>query len=134
MRGLRNNEPHWRESTGDANDMDRQTRRQMLKDYRMRKPPMGIVRIGCAATGDVFFGSATDTAALINGLGFKLDAGSYPNKALQGLWNEHGAAGFSMTVEELLEYDDPAEDQTDNLEAMLDLCLESHPEASRLRK
>lgn len=114
--------------------MDRQTRRQMLKDYRMRKPPMGIVRIECAATGDVFFGSATDTAALINGLGFKLDAGSYPNKALQGLWNEHGAAGFSMTVEELLEYDDPAEDQTDNLEAMLDLCLESHPEASRLRK
>lgn len=114
--------------------MDRQTRKQMLNDYRTRKPPMGIVRVECTATGDAFFGYATDTAALINGLGFKLDAGSYPNRALQELWREHGAKGFAMTVEELLEYDDPAEDQTDNLKAMLELCLEAHPGSSRLRK
>ena len=114
--------------------MDRQTRKQMLRDYRMRKPPMGVVRIECAATGDVFFGSATDTAALINGLGVKLDAGSYPDKALQKLWNEHGSAGFTMTVGKLLEYDDPAEDQTEDLEALLELCLEEHPGSVRLKK
>lgn len=114
--------------------MDQKTKKKMLRDYRMRKPPMGIVRVECLATGDVFFGYATDTAALINGLGFKLDGGGYPNKVLQTLWNEHGSAGFAMTVERLLDYDDPEEDQSGNLEALLELCLEGHPGSIRLKR
>lgn len=114
--------------------MDQQKRKQMLAEYRLRKPPMGVVRAECLATGDLFFGYATDTKAFINGLGVKLDAGRYPSKLLQELWAQYGSKGFELSVEVLLEYEDPQEDQTDELALLLEICFEEHPKAHRIRK
>ena len=61
-----------------------------------------------------------------------LNAGSCPNKRLQALWTEHGEAGFVVEVVKTLEYEDPAEDHTEELETLYELCLLERPGAERI--
>lgn len=75
---------------------------------------------------------AADLPAKRNRILFQLNAGSCPNKRLQALWTEHGEAGFTLEAAKTLDYDDPAEDHTEELETLCELCLLERPGAQRL--
>ena len=91
---------------------------------------MGVLEMRCLATGERFLIASRDPRATENGLVARFDGGSHPNKRLQALWNKHGRGEFAFVEE--LEYDDAREDHTEELQALLELCLEEHPEAKRV--
>lgn len=103
--------------------MDKNRKRELLEEYKNRKPEMGIVAIYCIPTDEIFLGIAKDTRAIINSHSVKLAYDYHPNSYLQGLWNTYGKEQFKISVHEVLPYDEVTEDYTDDLEALLELCL-----------
>ena len=112
--------------------MNQDRKKELREQYKNRRPEMGVVALTCAATGDSFLGPTTDAQAMFNGLRVKLNGGSHPNKRLQALWKEHGEAGFSMTLVETFDYDDPKDDHKAELELLRDMLLERDPAAKKI--
>jgi hypothetical protein len=84
--------------------MDKQARRDAVRDYKERKIRAGIFRLTCATTGETWVGAARNLDQK-NGLFFGLRLGSHRNRELQQAWNAHGGeAGIEYAVvEELLD-------------------------------
>ena len=97
--------------------MDDERKRQLKQAYGEREPAMGVLEMRCLATGERFLIASRDPRATENGLVARFDGGNHPNKRLQALWSE---------------YDDAREDHAEELQALLELCLEEHPEAKRV--
>lgn len=114
--------------------MDKNKRKELAMAYKNRKPDMGIISYRCKETGEVFLGTSTDTRSDFNSINVKLSSGFYPNKRLLELWQEHGKDGFEITVAKELKYDNPADDQTEKLEAMREAMLEVDPKARKIWK
>ena len=112
--------------------MDRKRKKELLAAYKERHPEMGVISFRCRATGDVFLTTASDTAAKFNRICFQLSAGQYPDRRLQELWTQYERNGFELQTVKCLDYEDPAEDHTEELETLLALCLLEIPEARRL--
>lgn len=112
--------------------MDIKRKRELLEEYKNRRPDMGVLSFKCTATGESFLGISTDIKADFNSTRFKLSSGGYPNKRLQALWNEYGAEGFCLSVLKVLEYKDPMEDHTEKLEELRELFFASDPQARRI--
>ena len=112
--------------------MDDERKRQLKQAYGEREPAMGVLEMRCLATGERFLIASRDPRATENGLVARFDGGNHPNKRLQALWSEHGHGGFTFALNEELEYDDAREDHAEELQALLELCLEEHPEAKRV--
>ena len=72
------------------------------------------------------------TRADINSNRFKLSSGSHRNRELMGLWDRYGSDAFEFSVERVLDYEDPAEDHSDELELLTEECLEAHPGSGRI--
>ena len=113
--------------------MDQKRRRELLWEYRNRKPEMGILSYLCVATGESFLGISRETRADINSNRMKLTTNWHPNKALQALWNRYGEEGFQVTVE-VLPYDEKEDkqDYTKELEELLAKCLDRDEKSHRL--
>lgn len=115
--------------------MDIKRKRELLEEYKNRRPQMGVISFKCVATGEAFLGISTDTKADFNSTRFKLStSGGYPNKQLQALWNEFGESGFEISVLKELEYGDPNEDYTKKLEELREQCFARDPQTRRLWK
>lgn len=114
--------------------MDAQRKKQLLEEYKHRRPEMGVIALRCRATGEAFFGTSNDTRADFNSLRVKLNSKQYPNKRLQALWNGHGPEGFELSVIKVLKYEDPHEDHWAELEELREQCLAQEPEARRIWK
>lgn len=112
--------------------MDNKRRKELLAQYKDRHPEMGVISFRCRTTGKAFLTIASDTTAKLNRIRFQLSAGQCPNKQLQALWTQYGEDSFDLRVAKSLEYDDPAEDHTDELETLCELCLIENPQAKRL--
>lgn len=112
--------------------MDNERKKQPIQAWKNRKPEMGVFSLTCTATGDAFLGATLDAKRAFNGIRARLENDMHPNKALQALWNEHGEDSIVYEVVALLDYDDPGEDHAEDLQALLDLCLDENPEAQRL--
>ncbi len=112
--------------------MDKSRKKELLGAYKERRPEMGVLSFRCSAAGEEFLMPAADLPAKLNRIRFQLNAGSCPNKRLQALWTEHGEAGFVVEVVKTLEYEDPAEDHTEELETLYELCLLERPGAERI--
>ena len=112
--------------------MDSKRRKELLAAYKDRHPEMGVISFRCRTTGETFLMVASDTAARLNRVRFQLSAGRCPNKQLQALWTQYGENDFELRVVKRLEYDDPAEDHTEELETLRELCLLENPLAKRL--
>lgn len=112
--------------------MDMNRKKQLLEEYKNRKPDMGVISFRCIATGEAFLGISKDTVANLNGIRFRLSANRYPNRRLQDLWNQFGDTGFEVAVLKKLKYEDPEADYTDELEALREQCLEQDKQARRL--
>lgn len=112
--------------------MDLNRKKELLEDWKNRRPEMGVISIVCKPTGDLFLGVSKDTSADFNSIRFKLATSWYPNKKLQALWNEYGNDGFEFSVLEKLKYENPSDDYTDKLEEMLEKQLSAHNKSERL--
>ena len=112
--------------------MDAQRKRDLMEAYKNRRPEMGVIEIKCKATGDSFLGISKDTRADFNGTRIKLESGTHPNKVLEKLWKQYGEAGFELSVLQVLKYDDPLEDHTDELEKMRKERMADMPKAAKL--
>lgn len=82
--------------------MDKQSRREALRQYREKKTPMGVFAVRCAATGQAWVGISRNLEQQQNPIWFGLRLGTYPNKALQAVWNAHGRDAFAFEVLETL--------------------------------
>lgn len=109
--------------------MDKNRKKQLKEAYKFRKPDMGIIALKCTSTGELFLDTTRDIERGFNRYGVQLDTGTHPNRRLQELWNEMGEEGFERLVLSHLDYDDPEEDQTRALDALLEKELEAHPGA-----
>ena len=110
----------------------KERRKELLTAYKNRKPDMGVISMKCTATGESFLGISKDTRTAFNGIIVRLNSGYHPNRRLLELWKQYGQDGFECAVLQLLEYDDPHEDHTDDLQALCDLCLAEDPKAVRI--
>ncbi|MEA4993877.1 MAG: GIY-YIG nuclease family protein [Oscillibacter sp.] len=112
--------------------MDIKRKKELLNEWKNRRPDMGVISIFCKATGDLFLGISKDVKADFNSNRFKLSAKFHPNKQLQALWNKYGENGFDYSVVKVLKYENPKDDQTDKLNALLEGCLLEIPQARRI--
>ncbi len=112
--------------------MNRERRKFLLEGYKNRRPEMGVVSFFCNETGESFLGAATDTKVSFTSTCVKLRGGSHPNRTLQALWNQYGESGFTLSVLEVLDYEDPQADHREDLEALRALCLEADPKAQKI--
>lgn len=112
--------------------MDIKRKRQLLEEYKNRKPEMGVISYRCKRTGESFLGISTDTRADFNSTNMKLSTGTHPNKYMQDLWNKYGQDNFELSVVMVLKYENAAEDHRPELEKLREQCLKSDPEARRI--
>lgn len=112
--------------------MDARRKKELREGFKTRRPDMGVLCITCTATGDSFLLISRDAATGFNRHTFQLGANMHPNRELQRLWNQHGEAAFTFETAGLIRYDDPLEDQSEKLEALLEQCLAERPQAQKL--
>ncbi len=114
--------------------MDIKRKRQLLEEYKNRRPEMGVISYRCIATNESFLGISKDTKADFNSTSVKLAANYHPNKRLQELWNHYGMEGFELSVVKTFKYENPADDHTVELEALREQCLAHDKHARRIWK
>jgi hypothetical protein len=83
--------------------MKTEDRKAAVTAYKERKVESGIYAIRCAASGEVWVGSAPNLSTIQNRLWFTLRHGTNTHRSLQGAWNAHGAEAFSFEIVERLE-------------------------------
>jgi hypothetical protein len=94
--------------------MDKQSRRQVVRDYKERKVAQGIFAVRCAATAQVWTGASRNLDQQQNSIWFSLRQGGHPNSALGGAWAAHGEATFVFEVVETLAEEDLSPYARDN--------------------
>ena len=114
--------------------MDKAQKKALTEEWKNRRPEMGVISLRCKETGEAFLGTAKDTKAAFNSVRAKLSGGIHPNKRLMELWKRYGEEGFELSVAAVLEYEDPLEDHTEELETLRDLCLAENPQAVKIWK
>lgn len=114
--------------------MDANRKKQLRQAYQDRAPEMGVVCLRCQATGQSFLEISKDTRATMNSIRTKLESNFHPNRTLIGLLKQYGSDNFELSVLKVLKYEDPAEDHTEELETLRELCLLEDPMAMKLWK
>ncbi len=112
--------------------MNTERKKELIQAWKERRPEMGILSVRCKENGAVFLGVTQDTNARLNRLRFQLANGDETNRQLQALWKQYGAESFEISVLKTLKYDDPKDDHTEELEALLEQCLSEYPQAGML--
>ena len=85
--------------------MDKQRRRDIAREYKERKVPLGIFSLRCEATGETWIGMSRNLDGAANSALMSLRLGAHRNKAMQAAWTAHGEASFAYAVVETLEED-----------------------------
>lgn len=114
--------------------MDRRRKKELLQQWKNRRPEMGVISFRCKQTEESFLGISKDTKADFNSNRFQLSIGMHPNKRLSELWNEYGEDGFELSVVKILKYENPNDDHTEELEKLREQCLSVDKKARKLWK
>ena len=83
--------------------MDKQGRRQILRDYKERKIPAGVFAVRCTVTGEAWVGQSRNLGQQQNRIWFALRQAGHPNPGLRASWAAHGEAAFIFEVLETIE-------------------------------
>ena len=86
--------------------MDKQSRREAIRDFKERTVTRGVFAVRCAPTGQVWVAVARNLDQQQNSLWFGLKQGSYVNRDVQAAWTAHGEASLGYEVLEV--FDDEA--------------------------
>ena len=81
------------------------SRKELIRKYKERKPDRGAFAIRCTTTGKVWVGSTPNLYAAQNRAWFALRLGGHPDKSLQAEWNTQGPEAFKYEVLERLDED-----------------------------
>ena len=115
--------------------MDKAQRKAMVEQWKLRRPEMGVISIRCKATGEAFLGASKDTKADFNSNRAKLSMGSHPNKRLAALWGQYGEEALvGWSVPKILDYENPEDDHTAELEKLREQCLAEDEKAVKIWK
>ena len=100
-------------------------RKKLIREYREKRPQMGIYALKSGVTKISYIGWAKDLRAALNRHSFWLGTGVHDNKELLGDWNANKDA-FEMVTLEILEYSEKNSnrDYTEDLKALLELWTE----------
>jgi hypothetical protein len=105
--------------------MDKQRRKDLVRQYHESPRPMGVYRVHCGATGRAVVEASQDLPSALNRQRAQLSLGRHPDKALQEDWDRHGADAFVFEVLDTLEpTDDPGYDPTGDLEELAQMWRE----------
>lgn len=114
--------------------MDLKRKKELLLEWKNRRPEMGVISFRCKETGESFLGISKDTKASFNSNRVRLSGGTHPNKRLTELWNQYGENGFELDVIKVLKYESPSDDHMDELEKLRKDCLEKDEKARKIWK
>jgi hypothetical protein len=81
------------------------TRKEAIKEFKERKPALGVFAVRCTKTGAVWVGAARNLDAKKNAIWFSLRHGSHREKSLQEEWNSCGEEAFQYEILEKLAED-----------------------------
>lgn len=80
--------------------MNRDRRRELVRDYKEREVARGIFAVRCRASGEVWLGIGRSLDNMQNGIWFALRLGTHPCVTLQAAWNAHGEESFVYEIVE----------------------------------
>jgi hypothetical protein len=83
--------------------MEKQSRRQAVRDYKERKVQAGVFAVRCGPGGETWVGQSRNIAAQQNPIWFGLRLGSHQNRAMQSAWAAHGPDAFAFEVLEAVD-------------------------------
>ena len=83
--------------------MDKQNRRDLVRDYKEKKTLAGVYAIRCAPTDEVWVAGSRNIEAQQNSSWFSLRSGGHPNKALQAAWTTHGPETMAFEILERID-------------------------------
>ncbi|WP_293473461.1 GIY-YIG nuclease family protein [Phenylobacterium sp.] len=83
--------------------MDRQSRRERVRDFKERKTAAGVYAVRCAPSGQVWVGGSRNIDPQRNSIWFSLKQGAHMNRAMQAAWTAHGEGAFAYEVLERIE-------------------------------
>lgn len=112
--------------------MDKSHKKELMNQWKNRKPKMGIIGFHFIDVDEIFLGISKDLSVGFNSGKFQLTLHSHPNVRMQELWNLYGEDGVDYKIVCELNYDDPKEDQTKHLKELLDICLLEDENAKRI--
>jgi hypothetical protein len=100
-------------------------RKALIREYKRRRPPMGVYRIRNTVTGHSLVAASTDLPSILNRHRAQLGMGGHSSRALQADWVEHGPESFVFEVLDTLSPPDtPDDDPIADLTVLEDLWLE----------
>lgn len=81
------------------------SRKDAIRQFKERKPFLGIFAVRCTPTSNVWVGSSRNLYAVQNSTWFSLRLGGYYDKSLQQEWNAQGESAFTLEILETLKED-----------------------------
>jgi hypothetical protein len=100
-------------------------RKALIRQYKERRPEMGVFQIRNIVNGKILIGSSTDLPSMLNRQEAQLRLGAHPNRELQTDWHTFGADAFTFaTLDTLSRPEDLAYDPAADLAALLAIWLE----------
>ncbi len=100
------------------------SRKELIAEYKQRKPRMGIFAIRNVTNGKRYVARANDLDRIWNGEKFKLDAGGHTNRDLQEDWKRCGEDQFAFEILHELQYSDDTADPKAELAELERLTIE----------
>lgn len=110
--------------------MDKQSRKQLLEQYKNRTVTGGIYYIKCNGNGRTWIKSTQDMVGEKNRFDFSVSINSCMEPAMLTEWNQYGADSFSLIILEEIKKKDTQTDRefADDIEVLLDMWLEKQRE------
>lgn len=100
-------------------------RKAIIREYKQRRPPMGVYRVQNALTGNALVAAGTDLPSKLNMHRAQLSMGGHSSRVLQADWAAHGRDSFTFEIlDTLAPPDEPDYDPTEDLTVLEDMWLE----------
>jgi len=100
-------------------------RKALIREYKQRRPPMGVYRVRNTITGRALVAASTDLGSILNRHRAQLGMGGHSCRGLQADWLAHGPESFEFEVlDTLTPPDRPDYDPLPDLTVLEDLWLE----------
>jgi hypothetical protein len=87
--------------------MDKNRKRDLLREYKEREKQEGVYAVRCTASGQVWTSASRNLDKQHNTTWFQLRANGHPNKDMQAAWNTHGEGAFTYEILEEVKDDNP---------------------------
>lgn len=85
--------------------MDKQSRRDLIRDFKEKKPEAGVFAVRCAETGETWVGPSKNLGQQQNSLWFsmRIGPGGRFHPDLHKAYAAHGQAGLAFEVVEVID-------------------------------